>query len=98
MKDADWHWFRYPYLREGETLEKRHAVATLLKDRGYRVAQVTLNFDDYAYNDPYTRCMGEERRSGDRRAEGELSAPGRSLDRRGPGRRRGSSTAATSPT
>ena len=59
MGDADWHWFRYPYLREGETLEKRHAVARFLKDQGYRVAQVTLNFDDYAYNDPYTRCVAK---------------------------------------
>ena len=59
MKDADWHWFRYPYLREGETLEKRRAVAKFLKDQGYRVAQVTLNFDDYAYNEPYTRCLAK---------------------------------------
>ena len=59
MKDADWHWFRYPYLREGDTLEKRHALARFLKDQGYRVAQVTMNFDDYAYNDPYTRCVAK---------------------------------------
>ena len=36
MGDEDWHWFRYPYLREGDTLEKRHAVAAFLKERGYR--------------------------------------------------------------
>jgi hypothetical protein len=59
MKDADWLWFRYPYLREGDTLEKRHALARFLKDQGYRVAQVTMNFDDYAYNDPYTRCLAK---------------------------------------
>jgi peptidoglycan/xylan/chitin deacetylase (PgdA/CDA1 family) len=60
MGDADdWHWFRYPYLREGETLEKRRAVATFLKDQGYRVAQVTLNFDDYAYNEPWARCVAK---------------------------------------
>jgi hypothetical protein len=46
-------------LHEGDTLEKRHAVATFLKAHGYRVAQVTLNFDDYAYNDPYTRCVAK---------------------------------------
>ena len=59
MADADWHWFRYPFLREGDTLEKRHAVAQFLEDQGYRVAQVTMNFDDYAYNDPYTRCTAK---------------------------------------
>ena len=66
MGDGDWHWFRYPYLREGETLEKRRAVARFLKDQGYRVAQVTLNFDDCAYNDPYTRCVAKNDARGHR--------------------------------
>ncbi len=57
MGTSDWHWFRYPYLREGETIEKRHAIAGFLKDHGYRVAEVTMSFDDYAYNEPYTRCL-----------------------------------------
>ena len=54
--DQNWHWLRFPYLHEGETLEKRSAVAQFLRERGYRVAQVTLSFDDWAYNDPYARC------------------------------------------
>ena len=57
MGEADWRWFRYPFLREGDTLEKRHAIAGFLKERGYRVAEVTLSFDDYAYNEPYARCL-----------------------------------------
>ena len=52
----DWHWFRYPFLWEGDTLEKRHAVRSYLKDHGYHVAQVTLDFEDYAWNDAYARC------------------------------------------
>jgi peptidoglycan-N-acetylglucosamine deacetylase len=60
MADADWHWFRYPYLHMGETKEKRHAVAAMLKRHGYRVAQVTLNFDDWAYHTPYARCVGRD--------------------------------------
>ncbi len=52
----DWHWFRYPYLWEGDTLEKRHAVRSYLHEHGYRVAQVTLDFEDYAWNDAYQRC------------------------------------------
>jgi peptidoglycan/xylan/chitin deacetylase (PgdA/CDA1 family) len=64
MGAGDWHWFRYPYLREGETLEKRHAVATLLRDHGYRTADVTLSFDDYAYNDPYVRCLAAKDSAG----------------------------------
>ncbi len=56
MGAEDWHWFRYPYLREGETPEKRAAVAQFLAKHGYRIAEVTLNFDDWAFNDPYARC------------------------------------------
>ena len=64
MGAGDWHWFRYPYLREGETLEKRHAVAAFLQDHGYRTADVTLSFDDYAYNDPYVRCLAAKDSAG----------------------------------
>jgi peptidoglycan-N-acetylglucosamine deacetylase len=57
MGDRNWHWFRYPYLREGDTPEKYRTVRALLSKHGYRVAQVTLDFNDYAYNDPYARCL-----------------------------------------
>jgi peptidoglycan/xylan/chitin deacetylase (PgdA/CDA1 family) len=57
MGSDDWHWFRYPYLREGDTPEKYRRVRTFLQQQKYRVAQVTLSFDDYAYNDPYARCL-----------------------------------------
>jgi peptidoglycan/xylan/chitin deacetylase (PgdA/CDA1 family) len=59
MGEGGWRWLRYPYLREGDTLEKRRAVARSLRERGYRVAQVTMSFDDYAYNDPYARCLAK---------------------------------------
>jgi peptidoglycan/xylan/chitin deacetylase (PgdA/CDA1 family) len=64
MGSSDWHWFRYPYLREGDTTSKRHAVAAFLKDHGYRAAEVTLSFDDYAYNDPYARCLAAKDSAG----------------------------------
>jgi len=48
--------FRYPYLWEGDTLEKRHAVRQYLKEHKYHVAQVTLDFEDYLWNGPYARC------------------------------------------
>jgi peptidoglycan-N-acetylglucosamine deacetylase len=56
----DWHWFRYPFLWEGDTLEKRRAVRSYLKDHGYRVAQVSLDFEDYAWNDAYARCEAKQ--------------------------------------
>lgn len=54
---SDWHWLRYPFLSEGETLEKRTAARAILKARGYHIASVTLNFDDWAWNAAYARCV-----------------------------------------
>jgi peptidoglycan/xylan/chitin deacetylase (PgdA/CDA1 family) len=56
MGHHDWHWFRYPYLWEGDTLEKRHAVRRYLQVHKYHIAQVTLDFEDYLWNGPYARC------------------------------------------
>jgi len=57
MGRQNWHWFRYPYLWEGDTLEKRHAVRQYLEEHKYHVAQVTLDFEDYLWNSPYARCV-----------------------------------------
>jgi peptidoglycan-N-acetylglucosamine deacetylase len=54
-----WHWFRYPYLREGDTLEKRRAVRAQLRQRGYRIAQVTLDYQDYLWHSAYARCLAK---------------------------------------
>ena len=59
MGNEDWHWFRYPFLWEGDTLEKRNEVRAYLKEHGYRVALVTLDFEDYAWNAPYARCVAK---------------------------------------
>jgi peptidoglycan/xylan/chitin deacetylase (PgdA/CDA1 family) len=56
----DWHWFRYPYLAEGDTAEKRNAVREWLRGHGYQVAEVTLNFEDYSWNDAYGRCTAKQ--------------------------------------
>jgi peptidoglycan/xylan/chitin deacetylase (PgdA/CDA1 family) len=53
---AVWKFFRYPYLFEGETLEKRNAVRAWLHEHGYALAQVTIDADDWAYNRPFARC------------------------------------------
>jgi peptidoglycan/xylan/chitin deacetylase (PgdA/CDA1 family) len=60
MGARDWHWFRYPYLHEGDTLEKRHAVRKYLQEHDYKVAEVTLDFEDYAWNNPYARCVAKQ--------------------------------------
>jgi len=57
--DGDWHWFRYPFLQEGNTLEKRVAVRDYLLAHHYKVAEVTIDFEDYLWNEPYARCMAK---------------------------------------
>ena len=59
MGDQDWRWLRYPYLREGDTPEKRDEVRVFLAKRGYKVAQVTMSFGDYQWNEPYARCVAK---------------------------------------
>lgn len=53
----NWKYFRYPYLHEGDTLEKRNAIRQYLKSKNYTIAQVTVDFEDWAWNNPYARCM-----------------------------------------
>ena len=64
MDGQDWHWLRYPFLREGDTVEKHRAINSFLKEHGYRVAEVTLSFADYDYNAPYARCLAKNDQQG----------------------------------
>jgi peptidoglycan-N-acetylglucosamine deacetylase len=57
MRKEDWHWLRYPYLHEGDTVEKRRAVRAWAFAHGYQIAQVNMDFEDYLWNEPYARCM-----------------------------------------
>ncbi len=68
MGSADWHWFRYPYLAEGDTADSRQALRSYLGGRGYKVAAVTMSFGDFLFNGPYARC----RTKGDKAAVGKL--------------------------
>jgi peptidoglycan/xylan/chitin deacetylase (PgdA/CDA1 family) len=56
----DWHWFRYPYLHEGDAVEKRREIRGYLKAHGYRIAQVTLDWEDYLWNTAYARCASKK--------------------------------------
>ncbi|HUY80254.1 MAG TPA: polysaccharide deacetylase family protein [Acidobacteriaceae bacterium] len=61
---TDWHWFRYPYLEEGDTVAKHEAVRGWLRAHGYKVAEVTLNFNDDDWSDPYLRCLAKHDEAG----------------------------------
>lgn len=67
--NTDWHWFRFPFLDEayGDPA-KRAASRAWLAGHGYKIAAVTASFGDYAFNDPYARCVAK----GDKVAIAEL--------------------------
>jgi peptidoglycan/xylan/chitin deacetylase (PgdA/CDA1 family) len=52
----DWKWFRYPFIDEGESAEKRAASRAILARHGYKIADVTMDFSDWAFTAPYARC------------------------------------------
>lgn len=59
MGANDWRWLRYPYLAEGDTPDKRLAVRAWLATNHYKIASVTMSFGDYAFNEPYARCVAK---------------------------------------
>jgi peptidoglycan/xylan/chitin deacetylase (PgdA/CDA1 family) len=56
MQGHDWHWLRFPFLSVGDQPD---AAMAYLKGRGYRVADVSLTFSDWAYTDAYARCAAK---------------------------------------
>jgi peptidoglycan/xylan/chitin deacetylase (PgdA/CDA1 family) len=56
----DFRWLRYPFLHEGDTLEKRRAVRAFLVEHHYQVAETTLDYEDYAWNSAYARCLDQK--------------------------------------
>ena len=57
MTDNDYKYFRYPYLAEGSTLEKRDTIRNYLFKHQYKIAEVTTDFFDYEWNPAYIRCL-----------------------------------------
>lgn len=57
--DSDWHWLRFPFLSEGDTIEKRRAVRAWLTAHNYKIAEVNMSFGDYLWNPPYARCVAK---------------------------------------
>ena len=55
------NWFRYPMLHTGPNVETRDAIARFLERRGYRNAVVTLDSDEYLYNNTYAAASAERR-------------------------------------
>jgi peptidoglycan/xylan/chitin deacetylase (PgdA/CDA1 family) len=54
-------YFRYPFLRQGNTVEKRDAVLSWMASRGIVVAPVTIDNNDYEYNQRLVDAKAEGR-------------------------------------
>jgi peptidoglycan/xylan/chitin deacetylase (PgdA/CDA1 family) len=59
-REREWKVFRYPFLREGTDMPSRAKIREHLAKRGYRIAEVTIDFYDWAYNNPYARCVAKK--------------------------------------
>jgi peptidoglycan/xylan/chitin deacetylase (PgdA/CDA1 family) len=57
MQGQDWHVLRYPFLDAGNTPARHDGALAWLQKEGYRIADVSISFDDWAYTDPYARCL-----------------------------------------
>jgi peptidoglycan-N-acetylglucosamine deacetylase len=55
------HYFRYPFLRQGDTADKRDAVLDALASRRIVVAPVTIDNNDYLYNQQLVDAKAEGR-------------------------------------
>jgi peptidoglycan/xylan/chitin deacetylase (PgdA/CDA1 family) len=56
-RERDWKVFRYPFLVEGTDRASYDRIRAHLGSHSYRVAEVTIDFYDWAYNNPYARCL-----------------------------------------
>lgn len=64
MQPDHQRWFRYPFLSEGRDPVAMSSIRKVLAARAYRIAAVTMDFGDYAWNSAFARCKIK----GDKRA------------------------------
>jgi peptidoglycan/xylan/chitin deacetylase (PgdA/CDA1 family) len=50
-------YFRHPFLHVGSELQKRRAFEAFLSSRGYTVAPVTVDNDDFVYAEAYAKAL-----------------------------------------
>lgn len=63
MAGKDWHVLRFPFLDAGGAGPRHDDALEWLKVRGYRIADVSLGFDDWAYTEAYVRCLAKRDRA-----------------------------------
>jgi peptidoglycan/xylan/chitin deacetylase (PgdA/CDA1 family) len=58
MGKEDWRVLRFPYLSAGDDAHHTGIIA-YLKAHKYKIADVSISFNDWAYTDTYARCMAK---------------------------------------
>jgi peptidoglycan/xylan/chitin deacetylase (PgdA/CDA1 family) len=56
QKKMKLRYFRHPYLRTGKTIEYKTTLDAFLKARGYTIAPVTIDNNDYIFADVYSKA------------------------------------------
>ena len=56
-------WYRFTYLREGNSKDKRDGMRTFLRQQGYRNGYVTLDTSDWRLNDKLTEVLAKNPRA-----------------------------------
>jgi len=59
MAGMDWRMLRFPFLDGGAERARHDGAAAWLKAQGYRIADVSISFDDWAYTETYARCLAK---------------------------------------
>jgi len=62
MPQGNWHFLRFPYLSAGDAAHHDGVIAWL-KEHRYRIADVSVSFDDWVYTEPYNRCLAKSDRA-----------------------------------
>jgi peptidoglycan/xylan/chitin deacetylase (PgdA/CDA1 family) len=52
--------FRYPFFKEGDTIEKRDGVRKFLSERGYKLGPATIDASDWAIDDRLTKRIAKD--------------------------------------
>jgi peptidoglycan/xylan/chitin deacetylase (PgdA/CDA1 family) len=52
--------FRYPFLKEGDTADKRDRFRALLRERGYRVGHVTIDASDWYVSQRFVNRLAKQ--------------------------------------
>ncbi len=59
MAGENWHYLRFPFLNAGTDPALHAGIMAWLRDHAYRIADVSMSFNDWAYTDTYARCYAK---------------------------------------